>query len=775
MSSLQQQRNSSAEPAFLKALDSYDTWRKMLCECDESYVLVCDRLAEGSVRHHESFHRLRQAARAGCHLCNLIELYCTISPIDSDLPVMLKVDIRNTGGRNYAFDVSVDKDCTEIRLGLKDNKYAPSQLAGTYYHPAGEIPDAIFDMIRDWLRQCQADHQECRDDSPTHIPTRLVDVGTLDSSTVHLIETGNGFHAPYLTLSHCWGQNANIVRRTVGGNLEIPLKNLPRTFKDAITATRRLGFTYLWIDSLCIIQGDKIDWERESANMASIYSKGILNLAATYSSDSHGGLLLERNQHHVTSCSWKQQIDPVSSRNLWGDWMQSRQVCWTFDPQSEFDELGLGRPLPLTSRGWVLQENVLSPRTVHFLPGEIIWECRALSAKESIYCRPAGQPQQFRGKFASSPETVPVTRNGPKNFLRTDSGDSGGQETTSELTSGATSNQKPQGQLYSQWYDMVTQYSQKDLTRSEDRLPAIWALAQKFQEMTGDEYFSGLWKDDILTGLLFKRFQPRPGCSTKQTRGGPSWSWASTECRVEFERATAPPSSSSVEMDRFPDASLQRSVIDPTEPRSLSMGRTRRAELEIQTLARDVVGKRHDWNPSPGKKVAKAMGITTPLSGHGLHSKIWRSYEELSSEYDRQVRRWPGFFELSFKERWIRERTSRQGSYLPSLSLGTDCYFGWAGAKFIEEERWKKRNNTGRSHGQDKILICGSFDLDFDTIELANSYEGKPVLCLHIKGRYGLLAELDGSSQMYRRVGIYRHATGKYEIDAWEPMTVTLI
>jgi hypothetical protein len=137
MSSLQQQRNSSVEPgetshgiddlcatcssAFLKALDSYDTWRKMLCECDESYVLVCDRLAEDSVRHHESFHSLRQAARAGCHLCNLIELYCTISPIDPDLPVMLKVDIGNTGGRNYAFDVSVDKYCTEIRLGLKGN------------------------------------------------------------------------------------------------------------------------------------------------------------------------------------------------------------------------------------------------------------------------------------------------------------------------------------------------------------------------------------------------------------------------------------------------------------------------------------------------------------------------------------------------------------------------------------------------------------------------------------------------------------------------------
>jgi hypothetical protein len=97
----------------------YNTWKRMYCECDESYVLVCDRLAKCSVKHHESFHGLRQAARAGCHLCNLIELYCTISPIDPDLPVMLKVDIRNTGSRNYSFDASVDKERTEIWLGLK--------------------------------------------------------------------------------------------------------------------------------------------------------------------------------------------------------------------------------------------------------------------------------------------------------------------------------------------------------------------------------------------------------------------------------------------------------------------------------------------------------------------------------------------------------------------------------------------------------------------------------------------------------------------------------
>lgn len=662
--------------------------------------------------------------------------------------------------------------------------YVPSQRARTYYHPDGGIPETMFDMIRDWLQQCETEHQECRYDSTTQMPTRLVDVGTLDSSTVHLIETNDGLHAPYLTLSHCWGRNANVYRRTTRGNLEIPFEELPRTFRDAVTVTRKLRFTYLWIDSLCIIQGDEGDWERESANMASFYANGVLNLAASYSADSSGGLMLERSQLHVSSCVWKHQTRPVSSRNPWGGWMKARQVCWAFDPQSEFVTLGLRNPLPLTSRGWVLQENVLSPRTLHFLPGEIIWECRQLSARESFYCSsqsPAGLPHEFKGKAASFPETILVTRNGSKNFLRPSSGYVCGKQTALELATRAKSDKEPGSQLYRQWYEMVTQYSRKHLTRSGDRLPAIWALAQRFQDRTGDEYCSGLWKDDLLTGLLFKRFQPRPSsCHTSQLSCGPSWSWASTECRVEFERMISPLSSSSAESDRLPDAFLQKLVIVPTEPSSLSMGRTRQAELEIRTYARDVVVGRRNRNTSPGERVAKAMGIST-IFNHDLHSNVWHAYEELGREYESSHRQGRPYHDydrlnsqgLSAKDAWIQERTFGNSHLFNHLNRGTDCYFGWTGAKFIEEARWAKREADDQRGGRDKILRSGLFDLDFDTKALAESYTGKAVLCLHIKGTSGLLIELDASSETYRRIGVYGHV-GWYGLDLWEPKVVTI-
>jgi hypothetical protein len=48
---------------------------------------------------------------------------------------------------------------------------------------------------------------------------------------------------------------------------------------------------YLWIDSLCICQDDSEDWERESANMAAVYSNSYLTIAATNAKNNAVGCL----------------------------------------------------------------------------------------------------------------------------------------------------------------------------------------------------------------------------------------------------------------------------------------------------------------------------------------------------------------------------------------------------------------------------------------------------------------------------------------------------
>ena len=75
---------------------------------------------------------------------------------------------------------------------------------------------------------------------------------------------------------------------------------LPRAFLDATSLTKFLDLEYIWTDSLCIKQDSTEDWQNESSTMCDVYSGAFVNIAASASVDSHGGLFLERNPLAVT-------------------------------------------------------------------------------------------------------------------------------------------------------------------------------------------------------------------------------------------------------------------------------------------------------------------------------------------------------------------------------------------------------------------------------------------------------------------------------------------
>ena len=127
----------------------------------------------------------------------------------------------------------------------------------------------------------------------TSLPARVLDVS---NDRVRLHET-RGEHGSYLTLSHCWGRNPIV--RTFKENYAvhregIAWKALSKTFQDAVILTRRLGYQYLWIDSLCIVQDDPKDWEGQASQMAQIYSNSDLTIAATKSEDESRGCFSNR-------------------------------------------------------------------------------------------------------------------------------------------------------------------------------------------------------------------------------------------------------------------------------------------------------------------------------------------------------------------------------------------------------------------------------------------------------------------------------------------------
>lgn len=366
--------------------------------------------------------------------------------------------------------------------------------------PAETSIERSSSIILDWIATCRNTHAACtvKGIEETELPTRILDITPRQDASVVLIETRNTTctEAYYATLSHCWG-NAHFIKTTKQTLAQrkngIGWDALPKTFQDAITILRALHIRFLWIDSLCIVQDDKLDWMRESRCMATIYSKGFLNVAATGASDSRGGCLFRRSLMHLGVESY-----PVDSTSSVGtvfvrpsfDLIHHRYSTHINHEMDSSDT----NIVPLLSRAWVFQERHLAPRTLHFHPTEMIMEC-----KSGLFCECTGL-----NKVATS----------MKNSLDVNS---------SENTGSAD---------FDDWFRVVERYSGLRLTRESDRLVALIGVATAFQSFLKCGYMAGLWQDDLARGLLWdvrryydKRSQRRPHRSREPFT--PSWSWAS--------------------------------------------------------------------------------------------------------------------------------------------------------------------------------------------------------------------------------------------------------
>jgi hypothetical protein len=127
-------------------------------------------------------------------------------------------------------------------------------------------------------------------------PTRLLD---LSEAKIPLIITREAEPSGlYGTLNHCWGSKSFLT--LTAENIEtmksiIDPALLPKAFQHAIEIARGLSLKYLWIDSLCIVQGLEADWLNESAVMEDVYKHSYCNITATSASNGSKGCSIERD------------------------------------------------------------------------------------------------------------------------------------------------------------------------------------------------------------------------------------------------------------------------------------------------------------------------------------------------------------------------------------------------------------------------------------------------------------------------------------------------
>lgn len=146
--------------------------------------------------------------------------------------------------------------------------------------------EANMKLAYSWLSMCFYEHDTCGNDRDDEfLPARLIDLGdpSHDEVAPRLVETRDESRMmqqrQYITLSYCWGTDrGKTVPKTVRDNLQehlqgISLMSLPKTFRDAMSVVKKLGYRYIWIDSLCIVQDDRQDFERECSQMHLVYSQ----------------------------------------------------------------------------------------------------------------------------------------------------------------------------------------------------------------------------------------------------------------------------------------------------------------------------------------------------------------------------------------------------------------------------------------------------------------------------------------------------------------------
>jgi hypothetical protein len=254
-----------------------------------------------------------------------------------------------------------------MKSWLKDCNERHSDYKCTMQPKIGGPPPSAQDldpMKEDDLEQLILRELDSR--KPFNVPTRMIDVGAVDSPSVRLYETRHGDKYedfPYIALSHRWGISTPdapafcTTPENKRSHIEhgIPLSSLPPTFRDAVITTRALGVRYLWIDSICIIQGDGGDFSSESKRMEDVFGAAYCVIAATRSV---GG-------------QWDGFLKPRPRRDYVA-FEDGFYVCRSID-----DFSGDVLDGELNNRGWVFQERALARRTIFFGENQMYFECGA--------------------------------------------------------------------------------------------------------------------------------------------------------------------------------------------------------------------------------------------------------------------------------------------------------------------------------------------------------------------------------------------------------------
>ncbi|KAF5245780.1 hypothetical protein FAUST_1567 [Fusarium austroamericanum] len=459
----------------------------------------------------QTWDECQAAASLGCYVCGWIvymERFNQTGKIDQCFETRYSMEFSGDCitywsfiriKRDGAFDVLLgflpipESDMTCYHHGLGGTameEHRPFERCSDQLSPRFQLGDqTISGDASNWIAECKMNHEKCRAHSSTFRPTRLIEI--MSANQVRLIwsaDLESEIKVSYVAFSHCWGdvdalklEGKNVNQLFAGFETD----TLPQTYRDAIAICVQLQYRFIWIDSLCIIQDSRSDWQNEATMMGSVYANADLNICAASAANSSQNLFPERDKNLLT---------PLDITSSWEGEGERRLRIVPADLL--FAEISL---CPLRKRAWVFQEWYLSKRSLILGSMQAWWQCHELLACETF---PNGVPEE-----------AGVTK----------------------YWNAETEAMKGGGKTMADWVSQTALYANTALTREEDRLMAFAGVAESFKAFHNltEGYVAGLWRQTLPGSLAWANHGRKPALRSKEYKA-PSWSWLSLDGPYEL-------------------------------------------------------------------------------------------------------------------------------------------------------------------------------------------------------------------------------------------------
>ena len=260
---------------------------------------------------------------------------------------------------------------------------------------------------------------------------------------------------------------------------------LPAAWRDAAHLTRLMGFKYLWVDGLCILQDDIQSWIRESSRCPDYFREAHLTIASAltdYTMSMRRSRPFGNSLLRLTYNSPTKNLPELSS-----------EISIRVPLEDSGTELVRSM---WAQRGWTMSERYLSARMLIIGEEQTYWNCNTL-----LWSEGSTEPQRPLWRLSCS---------------------------------GFPTRSAALGRDRSMWYSLVEYHTSKsNMTHERDRLVSLGSLATALAG--GDRYWAGIWQDDMHVGLVWRRLGHAAVTFGSKV---PSWSWGCLTGSVSF-RASA--------------------------------------------------------------------------------------------------------------------------------------------------------------------------------------------------------------------------------------------